>query len=372
MLNLIHDSLLKHEQKKQAWNPAETREKYNLKLTADEKERILENFHPLDPAQLKADGVFEGGGVLGLAFLGALRCCEEIGIKWCDLAGTSAGAITASLLAVDYSIDELEPIMGELDYTQFLSKPKIIMNADGTSLVSGLASLLEQKIRGNLGQYCAEPFEEWIENKLKDKGITSFGDLEHKKNGRKLQVIASDITKAEMLELPKSLNLPAYAKAAPNGSSSFSVAKAVRMSMSIPLFFEPFKLNESIVVDGGVVSNFPLWIFDAPVGELPKYPTFGFRLMDTNPSPQIDDPVDMVKALIRAMRYAHDTHYIRENDMGRIVNIDLTDIKTTATQFDLDHDAKDELYHAGYQCTKQFFLHKWNWENHLIARKATK
>jgi hypothetical protein len=58
----------------------------------------------------------------GTAFLGALRCRAEIGLRWVDLAGTSAGAITAALLAADYTIDELDSILGDLDYEQFVAR----------------------------------------------------------------------------------------------------------------------------------------------------------------------------------------------------------------------------------------------------------
>ncbi len=51
-----------------AWDPAQIRDENKLFLTDEEKQRIYENFAPLDPKCLKADGVFEGGGVLGIAF----------------------------------------------------------------------------------------------------------------------------------------------------------------------------------------------------------------------------------------------------------------------------------------------------------------
>ena len=55
------------------------------------------------PGVLTADGVFSGGGIRGLAFAGALAAAEEVGYRrWHELAGTSAGAITAMALAVGY------------------------------------------------------------------------------------------------------------------------------------------------------------------------------------------------------------------------------------------------------------------------------
>src|SRR5215212_391067 len=67
-----------------------------------------------------ADGVFEGGGVKGIALVGALEAAREHGIeRWVNVAGTSAGAIIASLLAVGYEPRELRRILEETNYDQF-------------------------------------------------------------------------------------------------------------------------------------------------------------------------------------------------------------------------------------------------------------
>jgi NTE family protein len=63
-----------------------------------------------------ADGVFEGGGVKGIAFVGALEAAEEAGItRWVNLAGTSAGAIIASLLAIGHTPAQLRSILEATD-----------------------------------------------------------------------------------------------------------------------------------------------------------------------------------------------------------------------------------------------------------------
>ena len=61
--------------------------------------------------KLYADAVFEGGGVKGTAFLGALRCFGDVGVQWRKVAGTSAGAITAATVAAGFSIAELENVI---------------------------------------------------------------------------------------------------------------------------------------------------------------------------------------------------------------------------------------------------------------------
>ena len=68
---------------------------------------------------LMADAVFEGGGVKGIGLVGAVAVAEERGYQWVNIAGTSAGAIVAALLAAGYSATEMKQIMEELDYNSF-------------------------------------------------------------------------------------------------------------------------------------------------------------------------------------------------------------------------------------------------------------
>jgi NTE family protein len=352
------------------WSPEAVRQRENLKLTDDQRRTILANFAPLAPDALRADGVFEGGGVLGIAFLGALRCCAAIGLRWCDLAGTSAGAITATLLAAGYSIDELDALMGGLDYLQFVSEKtsSLILTGDpdddiGDDLPRLLLFLTATRKRG---EYSSEPFYRWLQKVLQDKSVRAFSDVSAQ--NRTLKVVASDISRALMLVLPDALGLDPYKAAAPDGAAAFEIAEAVRLSMSIPLFFAPGALADSTIVDGGITSNFPLWIYDVPPGQRPAYPTFGFRLMDTQPTPEIHTAIDVLKGMISTMRFAHDRFFLQEKELGRVVNIDLTGVTVTSTKFNLTDDDKDQLYIRGYESARAFFLDRWSWTKHLAAR----
>ena len=70
-------------------------------------------------AILKFDGVFEGGGVKGIALIGALKRLEEENVVFSRVAGTSAGAITASLVAAGYKVDEVKDIVWEKNFNDF-------------------------------------------------------------------------------------------------------------------------------------------------------------------------------------------------------------------------------------------------------------
>ena len=177
-----------------------------------------------------ADGVFEGGGVLGLAFLGAAGCFAEVGIRWKGLARTSAGAITASLLGV--AIDDLERIFGAVDFRSFVGEKtsrRIIDFHPSEDLDHPAQMLVRLLVAQQLGQYSSEPFRRWLQDSLKLGGVATFTDIGKDDPEHWLKVVVSDLTHGQMLVLPDDL---------PEGErATFPVAEAVRLSMSIPLFF---------------------------------------------------------------------------------------------------------------------------------------
>lgn len=350
------------------WDPARTRQAYGLTLTDEQKAAIQARLPPSpEPGVFFADGVFEGGGVLGIAFLGAARCCSDLGLRWKGLAGTSAGAITASLLASDLSIDRLEQVLGQLDFNRFLSQKTswLVRNGDpADDLDDPIFTIVMLKLLGQLGEYSTDPFEGWLAGVLADAGMTRFGDVGHGDPDRQLKVVISDISHGEMRVLPD--DLPPASPAA-----TFSVAQAVRLSMSIPLFFVPGKLDGAVIVDGGILSNFPLWIYDEPDPmRPPAWPTFGFRLFDRKEQEpaSIESVTDILGAMFKTMMYASDRHFLAKQDGGRVINLDITDAGVKATQFNLSDEKKERLYRIGYEGTRDFFLNRWSWKEHLRLR----
>lgn len=211
--------------------------------------------------------VFEGGGVKGIGFVGAIAEVEKAGYHFENIAGSSAGAIVASLIAVGYTAQEIKKELEKLDYNKF---------KDLGSFGKFLSILFKY------GMYKGDYFENWMEGLLERKGITTFGQLiteyPEEKYKYKLQIIASDITNKRLLILPQDLKHFGF------DPDQFSIAQAVRMSMSIPLFFKPAKLTdihgkEHIIVDGGVLSNYPIWLLDDGTTG-PPWPTFGFKLLE--------------------------------------------------------------------------------------------
>jgi NTE family protein len=223
-------------------------------------------------SSLRADGVFEGGGVKGIAFVGALQAFEEAGYRWQNVAGTSAGAVASAMVAAGYTAAELREIMEtRVEFRRMM---------DGGTLgkVPLLGSWLNLLIHEGFyrGDYFLGVMRTLLAEKVGKERVT-FGDLTLPKEpidseeaylGRfkyRLHVVASNITRNELMVLPQDV-----AKLGLD-PDEFEVALAVRMSISIPYFFMPVRAAEAAspgakhwVVDGGLLSNFPIRYFDSP------------------------------------------------------------------------------------------------------------
>lgn len=312
---------------------------------------------------LKADAVFEGGGVKGIGLVGALAVAEERGYQWENVAGTSAGAIVASLVAAGYRAAEIKSIMDTLDYSNF----KDVGLEDRIPVLGSILSLGIEK-----GIYEGEYLENLLTDLLSRKGVRTFGDLvvpeyaEDERYRYRLRVIASDISRGRILVLPQD------ARKYGVNPDDLSVARAVRMSMSIPLFFEPVRMRdqetgeESYIVDGGLLSNFPIWLFDTQ-GGVPEWPTFGLRLVEGSEGPravrhQIKGPLSLLAALFFTSMEAHDARYIEDQDWVRTIPIATAGV--SATDFDLSREASDGLYQAGVHGAEKFFS-TWNFQAYI-------
>ena len=319
-------------------------------------------------SDFKADAVFEGGGVKGIGLVGAIAVAEERGYQWVNVAGTSAGAIVAALMSAGYSAAEMKKVMEELDYNRFKDAGII----DKFPVAGPLASLIFEK-----GIYEGNFFENWMKELLRAKRVETFKDLimdEYRDDAQycfKLRVIVSDISRGRMLVLPQDI--------ADFGirPEDLNVAAAVRMSMSIPFFFEPVKLRntntnqESYIVDGGVLSNFPVWLFDSQ-GSIPEWPTFGFKLVEPDEEKEIPHrirgPISLLSALFSTMTKAHDARYIKDEQFVRTIPIPTLGVGTT--EFDISRERSEALYQSGRKAAETF-LDTWNSDEYAeIYRKG--
>jgi NTE family protein len=327
----------------------------------------VEFLHDLE--RTRADGVFEGGGVKGLAFVGALVAAEEeLGItEWVNAAGTSAGAIIAALLVAGYTPQELHEAIGNIDYNRF---------ADygwGGRYIGGVRNALRRR-----GVVRGEYFKHWIEERLASSKLgnadATFADVrrddlppglspeELETVGYRLRVIASDVSEGRMLVLPHDIALYEDADGRPLRPEDLRIADAVRMSMSFPFFFDPVVLRRSgrehLIVDGGLLSNYPIWLFDSP--KPIKRHTWGFRLHPgvgdyLPPYQSIRRPLwelPLAKAMLHAAMTAWDER-LELSSAVRTVSIPTGDVSTL--NFDLTQADRDALFHGGHDVARDFF-----------------
>lgn len=319
----------------------------------------------------RVDLVFEGGGVKGLGLVGALSVLEERGYEPQRIAGSSAGALLAVLLAAGYTAAELCEIFLDFDFTSVQDTSW----EDRIPLIGTPLSLLKDQ-----GIYEGRALLEYTRGLLSEKQVSTFGDLVNHDDAEeryrhKVQVIASDITGRRLLVLPRDASWLGVEE--PDG---FEVALAVRMSTSIPFYFEPVEFRNPktgrrhLIVDGGVLSNFPVWLFDSR--EAPRWPTFGLRLVDPEPEAPLDQrmepatypiggigtTIDYVRSLIYTMLEAHDRLYIEMADFARTICIPTLGVRTT--DFDLPREKRLELYEAGRSAAERF-LETWSFEGYL-------
>ena len=322
------------------------------------------------PETDRADGVFEGGGVKGLAFAGAIAAAaDEAGVRsWVNVAGTSAGSIVAALLVAGFDAKGLREVLEHTEYRRFADY------GFGGRWIGGLRNALRAR-----GIARGEYFRQWLGERLGESELgnpdATFADIAQKdlpadlpeaqreKARYRLRVIASDITAGRMLVLPDDLR--DYSET-PDGPSidmgSFKLADAVRMSMSFPFFFDPVTLYRDgrphLIVDGGVLSNFPVWLFDSP--DPIKRRTWGFRLhQGAGPEqppyhevPRPLWPIPLAKAIFASATEAWDMR-MSEASTVRTVSIPTGTVKTL--DFSLGAEDQGYLYASGYETAREFF-----------------
>jgi NTE family protein len=318
---------------------------------------------------LQADLVFEGGGVKGIGLAGAYRELADQGYHPECVAGTSAGAITAALIAVGYTGPELEDVvLRQMHFPDF--EDPTFLNRFGTP--GEMLQFFKSR-----GMHSGDFFLNWMRERLQAKRITKFGQLRNPQPSNdnrnyRLQVIASDLTARRMLVLPRDADRLGI------DPDELEIAQAVRMSMSIPVFFEPVLFNhrqtghEHVIVDGGMLSNYPIWLFDCPDHTPPRFPTFGMLLvapgqqaplLPTPPSdaelPDVGSDVEFLKAIAETMMEARDRFYVEQANYARTIPIPTLGIRTT--QFDISPQQAQNLFDSGKTATAQF-LDTWNFE----------
>jgi NTE family protein len=318
----------------------------------------------------KADLVLEGGGVKGLGLVGAVLELMRAGYSFPRIAGTSAGSIVAAFLAAGATHDELERIMRRLDYARVPDR-----TAPGIPGLSEGFGLLRRS-----GAHPGGYIHGFVSTELERLGVRTFADLRRRDvradanlmpaQRYRLVVTATDITNGRLLRLPWDYPL------LNRDPDHELVADAVRASISIPLFFVPWVVTDGrtgerrLLVDGGVLSNFPIEIFDRTDAVSPRWPTLGVKVIPDLPAgnaqlfpatalPQLP-PVRLLEQVVTTAVTGHDQTYLeRPCVRRRTIQVDTT--AAGIVEFGADQRKRDALVDNGERAASQF-LATWDWK----------
>jgi NTE family protein len=310
----------------------------------------------------KADLVLEGGGVKGIGLLGAIQVLDEQGYSFPRIAGTSAGAIVGTLTAAyqvaGKPLGEIADVMRELDYRAL--RDGVLLDRLGPP-GKAIELMLTQ------GVYKGEFIVEWLSEQLAGTGVRTWGDLRidddpdtslPKRQRYRLVVMASDLSRGQLVRLPWDFH---HYGLEPD---SQSIVDSVRASMSIPFYYRPITLatgpsdgGHVTLVDGGMLSNFPVDAFDRIDGKPPRWPTFGIKLSARPDSRQIardiDGTADLLLGCLHTLLDAHDAYHLEDEGVTqRTIFVDTARVKST--DFDIDTAQQQRLYENGRAAATKF------------------
>ena len=324
---------------------------------------------PAPAAPLHADLVLEGGGVKGLGLVGAVTALDAAGYDFPRVAGSSAGAVVACLVAALQSAGEpvarLDELVRSVDLRR-LRDPGVLGRVP---LVGRALALLVHD-----GMYEGRYLEQFLTGTLGDLGVRTFGDLAipdddpaadglPAERRSRLVVTVSDLSRSRLARLP--WDLPDY------GAADLSVARAVRASAAIPLFFRPVRQptpsGSATWVDGGLLSNFPVELFDRTDSADPRWPTFGVRLTTRPPTPpvtrRIEGPLAVGLAALDTTLTDQGSAYLDDPcTVERTVFVPTSGV--SIVDFDLDAATGERLRAAGERAA-QDFLTSWDFDRHV-------
>ncbi len=188
--------------------------------------------------------VLSGGGVKGFAHLGVMETLELNGVPIVGIVGTSMGALMGALRASGYSTREIHGILKELDLPSLLSEntgPMFVFTGNDRRAKTNTVSLLTYKKQGNQkgpkGFLTGDKLYTYFSQLMKHVTETDFYHLPIP-----YAAVATDINTGEKVVLKEG-----------------NLAAAMRASMSIPMVFEPWRIDDHLLVDGGIVSNLPVY-----------------------------------------------------------------------------------------------------------------
>lgn len=276
--------------------------------------------------------VLEGGGVKGVAYVGAFAALRDAGrLKNVErVAGTSAGSLLALMLSLGYTPEQMQQIVLGLDFKEF---------KDGSSL--GRIPRLIKDYGLYKGNYAQCVLECLVEKRTGNR-LTTFSELHAMKSAENRFLeptfFSTNVSSTQSIEFSRHLN------------ADVPIAVAARMSMSIPYFFTAREYQNSIFVDGGVLRNYPIDHFD---GEKPNANTLGLHLGGYPKRANVENVVQYTEQIFRVLMNTQTAQLCdMPENVRRSVFLDTLGISTT--DFNITREQKCDLMNTAYQSTNTY------------------
>jgi NTE family protein len=306
--------------------------------------------------------VLEGGGAKGIALLGAAARLER-DYHFERIAGSSVGALVGALLAGGYKGDDLHAALRTFPFAGAQKRTRLAR----VPLIGRVLALLFSR-----GIHDTQVVRDWLAVRLAERGVHTFGDLRRADAGSslpierhyRLVVTATDVTSGELLYLPWD-----YESHFGLDPDMQLVADAVAASIAVPVYYEPRELTDvrtgqtHVLVDGGVLANYPITVFDRTDDEEPRWPTFGMKIIPRLPAHDREmvpfagrirlKGVQHLEAVIATMIAGRDQTYL-ERPCVAMRTIQLDTHEVTIFDVGVDDATKQALFDRGWDQADRF------------------
>lgn len=310
---------------------------------------------------------FEGGGVLGISYLGALHYLYQgnylTNLK--RIAGTSAGAVTACITSLNLPFPEMKAVIDTLHFPSILDNSNPSASPVLTAPLPEEPGVVFQDFNGlyrlltKYGWYSTDYFYHWIQEQIalqfdpsKKKPPYTFADFKdsfiHKQQRpfHDLYIIGTDLS-------CHTSQIFSY-----ENSPDMEVALAVKISISIPLFFQAVSL-EHLYCDGGVMWNYPINLFDRPPFQNTYQTnpnTLGLCFVNPIACQSIANLLDYIFHLYQSLvNVQKDQFQHAIQDQNRSIQIPPGDVSFIDFSIMQGDSTYDFLYEQGYQAARNYF-----------------
>ena len=274
--------------------------------------------------------IFGGGGIRGISYCGAYKALLENNIKLTGCAGSSIGAVFASLIAFGYSYEEVYEIMSKTGFEMFID-----INID---------------FKKDLAISKGKIFYEWIKEQLERK---YYGEIYEKD---KMPPVKFCDIKNNLVIYSVDLTNLKFQEFSCKKTPDFEIAQAIRASVSMPGLFTPLEYEDSLIVDGDLLKSTPLWRVSNTIKNLDER-ILEFRLEDNETPKKIDNSIGYLNRVYNAISGFASDYIIdlyKEKDKFDYIKINTPDV--SVVDFLMPKEKKQELFEIGYNSTKKYLI----------------